>query len=84
MFDSAISLTHFLERLKYGDELIEEMKQLTPLKDTTDIGDCADAFVMLAKNGEVVNDSQQLTRLGSCTGATLTVDAGLSLMSRSK
>ena len=26
-------------------------KQLAPLKSATDMGDCADAFVMLAKNG---------------------------------
>jgi hypothetical protein len=37
--------------LKYGDEMINDMKQLAPLKTATDMGDCADAFVMLAKNG---------------------------------
>jgi hypothetical protein len=37
--------------LKYGDEMINDMKQLAPLKTETDMGDCADAFVMLAKNG---------------------------------
>jgi len=46
--------THtFLGGLKYGDEIIDGMKQLAPLKDATDMGDCADAFVMLAKNGEL-------------------------------
>ena len=29
------------------------MKQLAPLKSVTDMGDCADAFVMLAKNGSI-------------------------------
>jgi len=59
------------------------MKQLAPLKDATDMGDCADAFIMLAKNGEFPLLSMQvLMMLGSCTGATLTIDAGLSLMSR--
>ena len=58
------------------------MKQLAPLKDATDMGDCADAFVMLAKNGELATYQQVLTMVGSCTGATLTIDAGLSLMSR--
>ena len=37
--------------LKYGDQIINDMKQMAPLKATTDMGDCADAFVMLAKNG---------------------------------
>jgi hypothetical protein len=37
--------------LKYGESIIEEHKQLAPLKDATDMGDCADAFVMMAKNG---------------------------------
>lgn len=45
IFDSIIG------GLKYGDEAIEGMKQLAPLKSTTDMGDCADAFVMLSKNG---------------------------------
>jgi len=37
--------------LKYGDDIINDMKQLAPLKVEADMGDCADAFVMLAKNG---------------------------------
>jgi hypothetical protein len=37
--------------LKYGESIIDEHKQLSPLKAATDIGDCADAFVMMAKNG---------------------------------
>lgn len=37
--------------LKYGEAIIEEHKQLAPLKAATDMGDCADAFVMMAKNG---------------------------------
>jgi hypothetical protein len=37
--------------LKYGNEAIEGMKQLAPLKSVTDMADCADAFVMLAKSG---------------------------------
>ena len=31
--------------------MIEAQKQLAPLKDVTDMADCADVFVMLAKNG---------------------------------
>jgi hypothetical protein len=30
--------------------MIEAQKQLAPLKSATDMGDCANAFVMLAKN----------------------------------
>jgi len=37
--------------LKYGPEVIEGHKQLAPLKDATDMADCADAYVMIAKNG---------------------------------
>jgi hypothetical protein len=39
--------------LKYGNEAIEGMKQLAPLKSATDMADCADGFVMLAKSGAV-------------------------------
>jgi hypothetical protein len=46
--------------LKYGDEIIEAQKQLAPLRSATDMGDCADAFVMMAKNGEY--RSYSLTR----------------------
>jgi hypothetical protein len=46
---STVTLT--LGGLKYGDEFIEAQKQLAPLKSVTDMGDCADAFVMLAKSG---------------------------------
>lgn len=45
------SLLIFKGGLKYGDEIIEAQKQLAPLKSATNMGDCADAFVMLAKNG---------------------------------
>ena len=37
--------------MKYGDEIIEAHKQLAPLKRETGMDDCADVFVMLAKNG---------------------------------
>ena len=30
------------------------MKQLAPVMSVTDMGDCADAFVMLAKNGPII------------------------------
>lgn len=67
--------------LKYGSEAIEGMKQLAPLKSATDMADCADAFVMLAKSGLRIGffgaDS-----LGTVTGAYLTIDAGISLMSQ--
>jgi hypothetical protein len=66
--------------LKYGDEIIEAQKQLAPLKDATDMGDCADAFVMMAKNG--IEMLCQTNLVGSITGSALTIDAGLSLMSR--
>lgn len=45
------ALANFEGGLKYGNEMIEAHKQLAPLKAATDMGDCADAFVMLAKNG---------------------------------
>jgi hypothetical protein len=38
--------------LKYGDETIEAYKQLAPLKQATEMDDCADAYVMMAKNGK--------------------------------
>ena len=44
-------LANFQGGLQYGHEIIEAQKQLAPLKAATDMGDCADAFVMLAKNG---------------------------------
>jgi len=53
--------------LKYGPEVIEAYKQGAPLKQATDMADCGDAYVMMAKNGSI-------------TGSTLTIDAGLSLM----
>jgi hypothetical protein len=37
--------------LKYGPANIEAFKKLAPLKDATDMADCADAYVMIAKNG---------------------------------
>lgn len=60
------------------------MKELAPLKAETDMGDCADAFVMLAKNGINSICALKLTCEESITGSTLTIDAGLSLMSRPK
>jgi enoyl-[acyl-carrier-protein] reductase (NADH) len=60
--------------------MIEGYRQSAPLKRETGMDDCADAFVMLAKNGFASLDCVNL--VGSITGSALTVDAGLSLMSR--
>lgn len=68
--------------MKYGDEIIEAHKQLAPLKRETGMDDCADVFVMLAKNG--LSRCESVLILGSITGSSLTVDAGISLMSRNK
>lgn len=38
---------------KYGDEQIKAMKDNAALKRTTDMEDCADVFVLLAKNGSM-------------------------------
>ncbi len=48
----------------YSDEQIQTLAQAAPLKRVTDIGDCAAAFVALAKNS-------------STTGQNVVVDAGL-------
>lgn len=50
--------------LKYGEEAIEMHKQLSPLKRVTEMDDCAEAFVMMAKNGtcgiSVFADGEQI------------------------
>ncbi|KAK8167981.1 short chain dehydrogenase/reductase [Phyllosticta citrichinensis] len=48
----------------YPPEAIEAMKEKSALKSVTDLQDCADAYVMLAKNTSI-------------TGAKIQVDAGL-------
>lgn len=45
-----LELCQYVGGLKYGNEMIEAQKELAPLKSATDMGDCADAFVMLARN----------------------------------
>jgi NAD(P)-dependent dehydrogenase (short-subunit alcohol dehydrogenase family) len=51
---------------KYSDERIEGMKNAAVLKKDTSLDDCADAFVMLARNT-------------SMTGMRIQVDAGLNV-----
>jgi hypothetical protein len=65
--------------LKYGPERIEQIKQAAPLKSETDMGECADAFVMLAKSSTCFVVLELIEE--TITGASLTVDAGLSLKS---
>ena len=60
------------------------MKPLAPLNSVTDMGDCADAFVMLAKNGPIIFHFFFGSFLGNIVDASLTIDAGLSLMARNK
>ncbi|KAI7548552.1 hypothetical protein KC343_g18403, partial [Hortaea werneckii] len=48
----------------YGEERINMLKDRAALKKETDLGECADAFVMLAKNTSI-------------TGENLRVDSGL-------
>ncbi|KAF2142532.1 uncharacterized protein K452DRAFT_20218 [Aplosporella prunicola CBS 121167] len=49
---------------KYGEERIQSLKERSVLKKETDLQDCANAFVMLAKNTSI-------------TGQKIQVDAGL-------
>lgn len=51
---------------KYSDERIAALTNAAALKKVTDLQDCVDAFVMLAKNS-------------SMTGMRIQVDAGLSV-----
>ncbi|KAK7190782.1 hypothetical protein PSPO01_02945 [Paraphaeosphaeria sporulosa] len=51
---------------KYSDEKIQWAKNTAALKHETDLQDCADAFIMLAKNTSI-------------TGARIQVDAGLNV-----
>ena len=48
----------------FSEESIARTSQKALLQQATDLGDCADAFVMLAKNGSI-------------TGQVITVDSGL-------
>ncbi|KAB8230078.1 hypothetical protein BDV23DRAFT_156342 [Aspergillus alliaceus] len=52
--------------LKFGDNIINALKERSALKHETYLDDCADAYINLAKNT-------------SATGQQLTIDAGLSL-----
>lgn len=52
--------------MKYPAERIETIKNMAALKHETYLDDCADAFVMLAKNS-------------SMTGMRIQVDAGLNI-----
>ena len=54
--------------LRYGEEMINAMKEQSPLKDNVDLEDCADVFVMLSKNTSI-------------TGKHITVDCGLAKVS---
>ncbi|KAJ9642512.1 hypothetical protein H2201_007909 [Coniosporium apollinis] len=49
---------------KYSEEAIKAMEEKAALKKVTDLDDCAEAFIAVAKNG-------------SMTGQKITVDAGL-------
>ena len=55
-----------MQGLKYSSEVIEGIKEKAALKHETYLQDCADAFVMLAKNT-------------SMTGMRIQVDAGLNV-----
>jgi NAD(P)-dependent dehydrogenase (short-subunit alcohol dehydrogenase family) len=50
--------------MKFGEEKIEAIKQAAVLKRETDLGDCAEAYVMLARNTSI-------------TGQAVQVDSGL-------
>jgi enoyl-[acyl-carrier-protein] reductase (NADH) len=52
--------------MKYSEEMIEGLKQQAVLKHETYLQDCADAYIMLAKNT-------------SMTGMRIQVDAGLNV-----
>lgn len=52
--------------LKYSKEAIEGMKNAAALKDVTDLEDCAEPYIMLAKNT-------------SMTGVQIKVDAGIKI-----
>jgi hypothetical protein len=55
-----------LQGLQYSEERIEQIKGMAALKHETYLDDCAEAFVMLAKNT-------------SMTGMRIQVDAGLNV-----
>jgi hypothetical protein len=48
--------------LKYGHEVIEAYKQGAPLKQATEMDDCGDAYVMMAKNGIYIASSLTVKR----------------------
>lgn len=45
---------------KFGTEVIESLKSAAALKDATNLEDCADAFIMLAKNGSMTGMKVQV------------------------
>jgi NAD(P)-dependent dehydrogenase (short-subunit alcohol dehydrogenase family) len=45
---------------KFGEERIEGIKKAAVLRRETDLGDCADAFVMLARNGSITGQAVQV------------------------
>ncbi|KAF2085897.1 NAD(P)-binding protein [Saccharata proteae CBS 121410] len=45
---------------KYGDDKIAELKEQSALKTETDLDDCADAYVMLAKNTSITGQKFQV------------------------
>jgi enoyl-[acyl-carrier-protein] reductase (NADH) len=55
-----------MQGLRYSQEVIDAVKDKAPLKHETFLQDCADAFIMLAKNT-------------SMTGMKIQVDAGLNV-----
>ena len=64
--DDSILMWCIYQGLKYPGERIEVLKNAAALKHETYLEDCADAFVMLAKNS-------------SMTGMRIQVDAGLNI-----
>jgi enoyl-[acyl-carrier-protein] reductase (NADH) len=57
---------HLGQGLRYDPKIIAAVKEKAPLKHETFLQDCADAFIMLAKNT-------------SMTGMKVQVDAGLNI-----
>jgi NAD(P)-dependent dehydrogenase (short-subunit alcohol dehydrogenase family) len=48
---------------KFGEERIEMIKKAAVLRRETDLGDCADAFVMLARNGSITGQAVSVGEL---------------------
>jgi len=61
-----MKLTKYDQGNKYSAERLQQIKDAAVLKREADLQDCADAFVMLAKNT-------------SMTGMRIQVDAGLNV-----